>query len=197
MIRYALEFILRRRDAGEEITLVTVGKRGRDFMLRYGLHLEADFTGLGDRVSITDLAPIVRLLIDGYTSGAFKEVHLGYSRFISTIRQQPTIIPMMPIEEEHLIGKDGSVGTVDYIFEPGPEAILNELLPRYMEVQMYEAMLESVASEQSARMVAMRNATDNALDIIDHLTLTYNKARKAAITRELIDITTSAAAIAP
>jgi len=197
IIRHVLDFIMHHRDAGDDVAVVAVGKRGRDFMVRYGASLVGEFTGLGDKPTILDIAPIVRLVISGYTNGTFRSVYLAYSQFISTVTQKPIIIPIIPIEEEHLAAGLGenNIRTLDYIFEPGAGEILNALLPRYIEVETYQALLESVASEQSARMVAMHNATDNANDIIDSLTLTYNKARQAAITKELIDITTSASAI--
>jgi F-type H+-transporting ATPase subunit gamma len=197
LIRYAMEFLTRHRDEGEDVVLVTVGRRGRNFMVRFGANVIGEFSGLTDKPTIIDIAPIVRLLIDDYIEGAYRGVYLIYSQFISTMTQRPVTIPVLPVEEEQLTsgrGENGP-GAVDHIFEPGPREILDALLPRYVEVQMYQALLESIASEQSARMVAMRNATDNAEDIIDYLTLTYNKARQAAITKELIDITTSASAI--
>jgi F-type H+-transporting ATPase subunit gamma len=197
MIRFAMDFVVRHRDAGDDVALITVGRRGRDFMLRYGVPMIGEFTGLTDRPTILDIAPVVRLLITDYTVDKIKSVHLAYSQFISTMTQKPVLVPVMPIEQEHLTAFRGedNLKSLDYIFEPSTSAILNALLPRYVEVQMYQALLESIASEQSARMVAMRNATDNAEDIIDHLTMTYNKARQASITKELIDIATSAAAI--
>jgi F-type H+-transporting ATPase subunit gamma len=197
IIRHAIDFITTQRDNGDEVALVTVGKRGRDFMARYGMPIVSEFTGLTDKPTILDVAPIVRLLIDDYTGGTFKSVFLAYNQFVSTMTQRAVTVPVMPIERSHLGGYSAEEHTasLDYIFEPGPEEILSALLPRYVEVQMYQALLESIASEQSARMVAMRNATDNANEIIDSLTLTYNKARQAAITRELIDIATSASAI--
>ena len=197
MIRQALEFIMKCKEAGDEVVLLTVGRRGRDFMVRHGASLIAEFTGLTDKPTILDIAPMVRILITGYSDGTFKSVYLAYSRFISTMTQRPLITPVLPIKAQHLGSHEGenSAATLDYIFEPDANTILAALLPRYIEVQMYQALLESIASEQSARMVAMRNASDNALDVIDQLTLTYNKARQAAITKELIDITTSAAAI--
>lgn len=197
MIRQALGFVSSHRAAGDDLTVVAVGRRGRDFMVRYGIALEAEFTGISDRPTILAIAPIVRILTQGYIEGKFRRVHLAYSQFISTMTQRPVLMSMLPIEQHELAGRSGEdkASVMDYIFEPNSAAILNALLPRYVEVQMYQALLESIASEQSARMVAMRNATDNALDIIDHLTLVYNRARQAAITKELIDITTSAAAI--
>jgi F-type H+-transporting ATPase subunit gamma len=197
LMREAWDLLLQQKKSGAEVALLPVGKRGRDIAVRSGFGMVAEFTGLTDKPTILDIAPLVRILISGYTDGTFKNVYLGYSQFVSTMTQKPVIVPMLPIAEDYLAGDGGedSISTLDYIFEPGAGAILDALLPRYVEAQMYQALLESIASEQSARMVAMRNATDNALDIIDSLTLTYNKARQAAITRELIDITTSAAAI--
>lgn len=197
LMREAWSLLMQQKNSGAEVVLLPVGKRGRDVAVRSGFGMAAEFTGLTDRPTILDVSPLVRVLISGYTDGTFKSVYLAYSQFVSTMTQNPVIVPMLPIAEEHLASDNGedSLMTLDYIFEPGASAILNALLPRYVEAQMYQALLESIASEQSARMVAMRNATDNALDIIDSLTLTYNKARQAAITRELIDITTSAAAI--
>ena len=197
MIRFAMDFTVHHRDAGDDVSLITVGRRGRDFMFRYGVSVIGEFAGLTDRPTILDIAPIVRLLINDYVEGKLKSVHLAYSQFISTMTQKPVLVPVLPIEEEHLTALQGEdiLRSLDYIFEPSASEILDALLPRYVEVQMYQSLLESIASEQSARMVAMRNATDNASDIIDHLTLTYNKARQASITKELIDIATSAAAI--
>lgn len=197
LIRLALEFVGEQRASGGEAAMVALGKRGRDFFIRYGANVIAEFTGLTDRPTILDVAPIVRLLINEYEAGTFRSVYLCYSQFVSTVTQRSTVVPILPIVQEQFAARSGEQGVarVDYIFEPSAPTILNALLPRYVEVQMYQALLDSIASEQSARMVAMRNATDNAEDIMDHLTLTYNNARQAAITKELIDITTSAAAI--
>ncbi len=197
IVRTALEFMIKQKDADQDVALVTVGKRGRDFMVRYGASLIADFSGMSDRPSLNDIAPIVRLCISGYSSGTFKSVHLAYSQFVSTMTQKPIIIPVLPIEKEYLIRGLGEnpPRTMDYIFEPNAAAILDSLLPRYVEVQIYQALLDSIASEQSARMIAMHAASDNANDIVDDMTMTMNRLRQSAITRELIDITTSAAAI--
>ena len=148
--------------------------------------------------------PIGRLIISDYTLDpqrpeklTLDQVFLLYTRFISTLSHHPVLQQLLPIPTAVLgSGGAGAPAAVDYIYEPSSAAVLDELLPRFVEVQIYQAILESIASEQALRMVAMRNATDNALDIIDELTLSYNKARQAAITRELIDITTSAGAIA-
>ena len=174
------------------VTLVTVGRKGGDFMRRYGRDIRAEFTGLGDRPSLMDTLPISRIIIDDYTNGIIDLVYLVYARFISTMVQRPIVQQILPVEPAEIPGAQN----VDYIYEPGAAAVLGELLPRFVEMQLYHAILESIASEQSARMVAMRNATDNANELIEELTLMYNKARQESITKELLDITGGAAALA-
>ena len=174
------------------VTLITIGRKGRDFMRRYGRDIRAEFTGLGDRPGLLDTLPISRIIIDDYTNGIIDLVYLIYARFISTMVQRPIIHQILPVEPAEIPGAEN----VDYIYEPGAAAVLGELLPRFVEMQVYHAILESIASEQSARMVAMRNATDNANELIEELTLMYNKARQESITKELLDITGGAAALA-
>jgi len=174
------------------VTLITVGRKGLDFMRRYGRDIRAEFTRLSDRPSLLDTLPISRIIIDDYTSGVIDLVYLVYAQFISTMTQRPVLQQILPIEPATLPREQN----VDYIFEPGPDVVLDELLPRFVEMQVYHAILESIASEQSARMVAMRNATDNANELIQDLTLMYNKARQESITKELLDITGGAAALA-
>jgi len=186
VIRRAIIFIQEQQDA---VTLITVGRKGRDFMVRCGYHLTAEFTGLGDAPRLADIIPIARTVIDDYTQGRLKRVYLIYTQFINTMTQRPMVQQLLPIEPERL--EEQEPGAADYIYEPSPQGVLAVLLPRFVEVQIYQAILESLASEHSARMVAMRNATDNAEELIDSLTLSYNKARQTAITKELVDITTS------
>jgi len=174
------------------VTLIIVGRKGRDFMRRYGRDIRAEFTALGDRPSLLDTLPISRIIIDDYTSGFVDLVFLVYAQFISTMVQRPIMQQILPVEPAAI----PRAQNVDYIYEPGPAAVLGELLPRFVEMQVYHAILESIASEQSARMVAMRNATDNANELIEELTLMYNKARQESITKELLDITGGAAALA-
>jgi F-type H+-transporting ATPase subunit gamma len=189
---------LNRRTAGfilEQslpVTLVTIGRKGRDFMRRYGRDIRAEFTALGDRPSLLDTLPISRIIIDDYTNRIADLVCLVYAQFISTMAQRPVMQQILPVEPAAI----PRAQNVDYIYEPGPAAVLGELLPRFVEMQVYHAILESIASEQSARMVAMRNATDNANELIGELTLMYNKARQESITKELLDITGGAAALA-
>jgi len=174
------------------VTLVTVGRKGRDFMHRYGRDIRAEFIGLGDRPGWLDTLPISRIIIDDYTSGEIDRVYIVYPRFISTMVQKPIIHQILPVEPAEI----PTAQNVDYIYEPGPAEVLGQLLPRFVEMQVYHAILESIASEQSARMVAMRNATDSANELIEELTLMYNKARQEMITKDLLDITGGAAALA-
>ncbi len=173
------------------VTLIAVGRKGLDFMARYGRDIRADFTHLGDQPLLLDTLPISRIIIDDYTAGAIDKVYLSYARFVSTMVQKPVIQQLLPVEPAVI----PAAQNVEYIYEPSPDAVLNELLPRFVEMQVYHAILESIASEQSARMVAMRNATDNANELITDLTLLYNKARQESITKELLDITGGVAAL--
>ena len=174
------------------VTLIAIGRKGIDFMRRHGRDIRAEFTRLGDRPSLLDTLPISRIIIDDYTNSVVDLVYLVYAQFISTMTQRPILQQILPVEPAPI----PSAQNVDYIFEPSPALVLGELLPRFVEMQVYHAILESIASEQSARMVAMRNATDNANGLIQDLTLAYNKARQESITKELLDITGGAAALA-
>ena len=174
------------------VTLICVGRKGLDFMRRYGRNIRAEFTRLGDKPGLLDTLPISRIVIDDYSSGLIDMVYLVNAQFISTMTQRPVLQQLLPIVPATI----PRVQNVDYIYEPSPNMVLGELLPRFVEMQVYHAILESIASEQSARMVAMRNATDNANDLIQDLTLMYNKARQESITKELLDITGGAAALA-
>ncbi len=178
---------------GQEVPtyLVTVGRKGFDFMRRFNLDIRADFIGLGDRPNLLDTLPISRIIIDDYTGGVIDMVYIAYTRFISTMHQTPVLKQILPVEPA-ILPKEASI---DYIFEPDSSVVLGELLPRFVEMQVYHAILESIASEQSARMVAMRNATDNANELMRDLTLIYNKARQESITKELLDITGGAEAV--
>ncbi|GAI35881.1 unnamed protein product, partial [marine sediment metagenome] len=153
------------------VTLITVGRKGRDFMRRHARDIRAEFTRLGDKPSLLDTLPISRIVIDDYTEGVVDQVYLVYAQFVSTMVQKPIMKQILPVEPAEI----PQAQNVDYIYEPGPAAVLGELLPRFVEMQVYHAILESIASEQSARMVAMRNATDNANELIEDLSLMYNK----------------------
>lgn len=172
-------------------TIVAVGRKGRDFMIRHGQNVLAEFTGI-DRPSLSDVGPVARIVTDEFTAGRVDEVALIFSRFYSNTNQRPMRIQLLPIEPT--AGQETERYS-NFLFEPSPEAVLAALLPRYVAVQIYQAMLESVASEHSARMIAMHNATENARDIVKSLTLSYNKARQASITGEILEISGGAEAL--
>jgi F-type H+-transporting ATPase subunit gamma len=174
-------FILEQKATVE---VVAVGRKGRDFAARYGCDMCAEFIQLGDQPRFLDTLPISRIVIDEYTNKSIDMVYISYAQFVSTMVQKPVMKQLLPVEPAVIPGGEN----VDYIYEPGATAVLSGLLPRFVEMEIYHAILESIASEQSARMVAMRNATDSASELIGELTLLYNKARQEAITRELLDI---------
>lgn len=172
-------------------SIICVGRKGLDYMVRQHRDVRAEFTWLGDRPDLLDTLPISHIVIDDFTSGVIDAAYLSYTRFISTMVQRPVIQPLLPVEPAEIPQSQN----VEYIYEPDPNEVLSELLPRFVEMQIYHAILEAIASEQSARMVAMRNATENGRELIDDLTLMYNKARQESITKELLDITGGVAAL--
>ena len=184
VIRHAANFMKAQRGQGREVEVVTVGKKGRDWMLRYDPVVHAEFTDMPDSPRIYDVSPIARLLIDDFTQGHFDEVYMVFTDFVNTIRQEPLVQRLLPIEP----AEPSVTMAPEYIFEPSAAAVLSQVLFGFTEVQVLQALYESIASEHSARMVAMRNATDAAGELIDSLTLTYNKARQEGITNELMDI---------
>lgn len=175
----------------QQLALVTVGRKGRDAMRRARLPLVAHFAGFGDRPAFSDVLPLARLVSDGYLGGEYRRVDVIYAHFISTLTQRPTAEQLLPVRPA--ADTEGIPGR-QFIFEPGPAAVLERLLPRYVATRLYQSVLEAKASEESSRMVAMKNATENAEDLIDDLTLAYNKVRQANITREMIEIATGARA---
>jgi F-type H+-transporting ATPase subunit gamma len=170
---------------------VTIGRKGRDFLIRYGRDVVADVSQLPDRPGIGPILPAVRAALDEYDEGRADTVLLGYARWVSTLRQEPVVRTLLPIE----IPREREGAGTDYLYEPGPEEVLDALLPRYIETQVYEAVLENQASFYSAQMIAMQNATNAAGDLIESLTLTANKVRQASITAELMDIVGGAEAL--
>ena len=201
MLRATLRFMAENdwRDA----RLITVGRKGRDFMARYGRNVVAEFSDLPAQPTALDIAPIARVAMQGFLDGDYDEVYLSYSRFINTLQQNPTVRLLLPIHSGTIEGKvmsrhltETRTMLPEYIYEPDPAILLDRILPRFTELQIYQAVLEALASEHSARMVAMRNATSNANDLSNSLTLTYNKMRQNAITKEMIDIASGAEALA-
>jgi F-type H+-transporting ATPase subunit gamma len=201
MIRRALEYI---ETAGETtVQLITVGRVGRNFMLRLGKPIVAEFSDLPASPRLIDITPIARVVINDFLEGQFDIVCLAYTDFITTLTQRPAIKRLLPIRTTELetqamaeYVKDARPTMVsEYIYEPDPQTILGEVLPRFTELQVYQAVLESIASEHSARMVAMRNATESAVELVGELTLSFNKARQQAITSEIMDIAGGAEAL--
>ena len=174
-----------------DLTVVSLGRKGRDAMRRARVPLEAHFAGYGDRPTFADVIPLSRLVTDGYVSGEFGQIDIIYPRFVSTLVQRPTMEALLPITPTE--DTEGIPGN-QFIFEPNAGAVLEQLLPRYVATRLYQAVLEAKASEESSRMVAMKNATENADDLIEEYTLAYNKVRQANITREMIEIATGAQA---
>jgi F-type H+-transporting ATPase subunit gamma len=168
-----------------ETKMINVGRKGHDFFRRTRAEIIGSFMKLGDYPSYEDVRPISRLAMDSYTSGEVDSLVIVYPRFVNTVVQRPDVQDLLPVTPP----EDVDVTAVDYIYEPDTRTVLSHLLPRYVEIQVYRAVLELAASEQSARMVAMRNATDAAQDLIRELTLIRNKVRQEQITKELLDIT--------
>src|SRR5919202_1269199 len=184
------------RSDGRVVQVVTVGRKGQDFLVRRGRHLLGTFTGFVDRTNYDDVVPVARVIMDAYVSGQIDRALLVYPRFVSTLTQRPEVVQLLPVAAPQQSEEEASRRRLDYIFEPDPQSILDQILPRYVEVQIYQALLETAASFFSAQMVAMRNATDNANDLVQSLSLTYNKVRQANITREVTEIASAAEAMA-
>lgn len=183
-------------DQAVEPSFVTVGKKGRDFMGRLGREIRAEFMNLGDFPEPLDLSPVSTIVLQDYLAKEVDRVYLSYSEFVNTGTQRPVVRQLLPIQPPQGEG-DGapSASMGDFDYEPNVSEVLSILLPRYVEMQIYQAALENAASEQSARMVAMRAATDAAGEMIDSLTLEYNKARQETITNELLDLVGGVAAL--
>lgn len=197
VIRTAVRFAQERPDAA----FIAVGRKGVSAVRRLRLPLAAEFAGLGDRPTTLETGPVSLVAQQEFLAERFDEVHLVFPQFINTLRQVPTvrrILPFRPQQDESAAGPRGAqpAGRLQYLFEPDPETVLNAVLPRLIEVSVYQAILEAKASEQSARMVAMRNATDAAGDLIDEITLAANNARQNRITKEMLEIASGAEALA-
>jgi F-type H+-transporting ATPase subunit gamma len=176
-------------ESKQEVKLVTVGRKGRDFFRRGKIEFLAQYTGFGDEPSYSQAKEVAQEVIRLYEEGEADEVYLMYTEFVTAMTQKPSQIKLLPMEQP--VGEPGK----QYIFEPTPEEILNSLLPKYIETQIFRTILEGKASEQGARMTAMSSATDNAKDMIDRLSLAMNRARQAAITTEISEIVSGAAAL--
>ncbi len=177
------------------VSQISVGKKGNDFFSRRGREIRAEFLNLGDFPEPIDTSPIARIVLEDYEAGRLDRVYLAYANFVNTAVQEPTIRQLLPVEPPAASENGASASLGDYEYEPDAATVLGGLLPRYVEMQIYQAALENAASEQSARMVAMRAATDAAGEMIDALTLEYNKARQETITKELLDLVGGVAAL--
>lgn len=172
-----------------DLTTITVGRKGRDAMRRAGVPIDAHFAGFGDRPKFADVLPLARLVSEEFLAAKYGRVDIIFSRFVSTLVQRPTLNQLLPIRAS---ADTAGIPGNQFLFEPSPSVVLEQLLPRYVATRLYQAVLESKASEESSRMVAMKSATENAEDLIEDLTLAYNKVRQANITREMIEIATGA-----
>jgi len=202
VIRVALEFVKKQ---SVPVNIISVGRKGRELLYRAGQNIIAEFSNLPAAPSLLDVSPIGRTAVDDFLGGRADAVYVAYTDFVNTLSQKSHVRPLLPLtlgaQEETIASK--AVGSIEpsrsapyvYLYEPNINAILDNLVPRFTELQVYQAILESLASEHSARMVAMRNATDNAKALVDNLTLVRNKARQAAITGELLDIAGGAEAL--
>ncbi len=180
--------------AGETITVTAIGNKGFGFFNRIGAKVVSHVTQLGDTPHLEKLIGPVKVQLDAYVRGEIDQVFLCYTRFINTMKQEAVIEQLLPLSADRL-QEDSREYSWDYIYEPDAQSVLDELLVRYVEALVYQAVSENMASEQSARMVAMKAASDNAKKVIDDLQLSYNKARQAAITKELSEIVSGAAAV--
>ncbi len=192
VLRLALTKIKEWDSEGEQFEVCCIGNRGLGFMQRLGANVVSHVIGLGDKPHMEKLIGAVKLMLDGYIEDRFDRLLIFYTRFVNTMKQEAVMEQLLPLSGEKL-GVPG--GSWDYIYEPEAKAVLDQALSRYIEALIYQAVSENMASEQSARMVAMKSASDNAGDVIDELTLIYNKTRQAAITKELSEIVGGAAAI--
>ena len=190
MNRRALQVISHESD-GVPVDIVAVGRKGRDFMVRLQQNLLAEFTTIPDRPDLADVSPVAQIVIDGYIAGTFDRVVLVYPNYRSIVSQVPAVKQLLPVQPPEGVDRRAK----DFIYEPSPADVLNQLLPRYVETLIYQAVLESMASFYAAQMVAMRNATDNALEVISDYTLLYNKIRQTQVTREVSEIASAALAM--
>ncbi len=192
VLRLVLQHYKDWQAQGEEVEVCCIGAKGVGFMQRLGANISSQVTQIGDRPSMEKLIGAVKIMLDGYVQDRFDQLMIFGTRFINTMKQEPTMLQLLPVTGEKL---GTPTGVWDYIYEPDAKAVLDHVLTRYIESVIYQVVVENGASEQSARMVAMKAASDNAATLIDELTLIYNKNRQAAITKEISEIVGGAAAV--
>jgi F-type H+-transporting ATPase subunit gamma len=181
--------------SGAGNNVCAIGNKGFGFVQRMGASVLSHVVGLGDTPHLEKLIGAVKVMLDAYSEGRIDALYIIYNRFINTMKQEPVAEQLLPLTDERLQGPAGQTGIWDYLYEPDAKPVIDETMVRYVEALIYQAVAENIASEQSARMVAMKSASDNAGNVIDELTLIYNKTRQAAITKELSEIVGGAAAV--
>ena len=192
VLRLALGRMKEWEAQGEQFDVCCLGNKGLGFMQRLGANVVSQVTGLGDTPHMERLIGAIKTMLDDYVADRFDQLVIFYTRFVNTMKQEAVMEQVLPLSGERL---GAPVGSWDYLYEPEAKSVLDEVLTRYIEALIYQAVAENLASEQSARMVAMKAASDNAANVIDELTLIYNKSRQAAITKELSEIVGGAAAV--
>lgn len=204
LLRQCSEYIERAQTKGRTVDVIVLGKKGREAVLRSGWKMVAEFPKADVITQVHEVSPLARLVIDDFQSGAYDRIMVAYTDFVSSLRQVPKLRQLLPLERISGLGEtaksvvqsaDDAHDFSEYLFEPTPDVVLELMLQSLVEVQVYQAMLESNASEHSARMLSMRNASDNADEYLDELTLSYNQARQGNITRDLAEISASRAAL--
>jgi F-type H+-transporting ATPase subunit gamma len=196
VMRASLQKIKELDDKGQKVEATAIGSKGFGFLNRLHAKVASHVVQLGDTPHLEKLIGAVKVQLDLYSEGKVSAVYLAYTRFINTMKQEPVIEQLLPLSAEHFESDKTTPNAAwDYIYEPDPQAVVDELLVRYVEALVYQAVAENMASEQSARMVAMKAASDNAKTVINELQLSYNKSRQAAITKELSEIVGGAAAV--
>jgi F-type H+-transporting ATPase subunit gamma len=198
VLRRTLAEMKKWQNEGEEMEVCCIGNKGLGFMSRIRANIISQVVGLGDTPDMEKLIGAVKVVLDGYTEDRFDRVYIFYNRFVNTMKQEPVMEKLLPLADEKMQSsgsESSSKVTWDYIYEPEAKPVIDDVMVRYVEALIYQALTENMASEQSARMVAMKAASDNAGNVIDELTLIYNKSRQAAITKELSEIVGGAAAV--
>ena len=193
VLRLALNKMKEWDAEGKKLQVTAIGNKGFGFMMRTGANIVSHLGGLGDKPHLEKLIGPAKVQLDAYINGEIDVLYIAYTRFINTMKQEPVIEQLLPLSGD-LVGSKTS-SRWDYIYEPDPKSVIDDLLLRYVEAVLYQSVAENMASEQSARMVAMKSASDNAKNVIGELKLVYNKARQAAITKELSEIVSGAAAV--
>ena len=193
MLRLSVNQMKNWETEGKAIAVSAIGNKGFSFMNRVGANVKSHITGLGDVPHLETLIGTIKVMLDAYETGEIDQLYISYTKFINTMKQEPVIEQLLPLSGEKL---GSPTGHWDYIYEPEAKPVVDQLMMRYVESLVYNAVAENMASEQSSRMVAMKSASDNAKQVIGDLKLVYNKARQAAITKEISEIVGGAAAVA-